>query len=274
LELVAAVTSKSDREMQEIAPFSGVICKDYQKLGDLKASLDGVIIATPPQGRQEIIEFFLESGVPVFAEKPLTLDARETMRLIGKARRLGIPLIEDFTHLYTWPYIAISEQLAAQDHINIESIGGNSGPVRDYSPVYDYGPHDLSMTLQVFKTRPRIRSVKAFDQLSANAFSIRTELDFGSRGTACLTFGNTFTDKQRVFRCGVNDDEWTYDGTAAEKLTRNGRPYKYDGYSRNFSALELALLCFAGNSSLYRNDECLWLSECVAELAGEIAGRV
>ena len=101
LDLIAAVTSKSYRELQEIAPFSGIIFKAYQELSNLGGKLDGVVIATPPQGREKIIEYFLDSGMPVFAEKPLTLGARETARLVDKARRTGIPLMEDFTHLYT-----------------------------------------------------------------------------------------------------------------------------------------------------------------------------
>ncbi len=270
LSLIAAVTSKSDREIQEIAPFDGVIYRDYKDLGDLKGKLDGVIVATPPKEREAIIDYFLDRSMPVFAEKPMTLDASETLRLVGKARRSGTPLVEDFIHLYAWPYITIREQLSATGRIEIESTGGNSGPFRNYSPVFDYGPHDLSMTLQVFRCKPRTLAVEVLDHVSENRFSTGVKLDFGSRGKASLKFGNTFTGKQRVFKCRVNDNEWRYDDSAKDKLEKNGHPYRPDGSFQDYSALELALQCFAGNFSLYSGDECLWLSESVAELTADI----
>jgi len=98
-------------------------------------------------------------------------------------------------------------------------------------------------------------------------------LEFRGRGTACLTFGNTINDKQGIFRCEVNADEWNFDDTAVDKLTKNGNPYRPDGLYQNYSALELALQCFAGNHSLYSREESLWLSESVAELVAEIPDR-
>ena len=133
--------------MAEIAPFGGSIFEDYRDLNSLESELDGVIIATPPAGREQIIDYFLELGVPVFSEKPLTLHFHETQRLLEKSRRCGVPLVQDFLHLYSWAYVYIYKQLSSASHIEIESIGGNTGPYRNYSPLYDYGPHDLSMTL-------------------------------------------------------------------------------------------------------------------------------
>lgn len=270
LSLVAAITSKSYSELQAIAPFDGVVHRNYQALGGLKGELDGVIVATPPAGREQIIDFFLDAGIPVFSEKPLTLSARETVRLVAKARRSGTPLVEDFTHIYAWPYIAISEHLSQASRVEIESVGRNTGPFRDYSPIRDYGPHDLSMTLQAFRCTPRILSVDVFDRVSEYRFSIRTELDFGSRGTATLKFGNTSAKKQRVFKCRVNGDEWEYDDTATDKLVRNGCPHRAAGDFQDYSPLELALQCFAGNRSLYSNEESLWLIESVARVTDEI----
>ena len=100
LQLIAAVTSKSRVELQEIAPFDGVVYQDYEELTQLKSRLDGVVVATPAAVREPIVDYFLDSGVPVFAEKPLSLNASETNRLIEKSRRTGVRLVKDFIHLY------------------------------------------------------------------------------------------------------------------------------------------------------------------------------
>lgn len=270
LDLVAAVTSKSVAAMRQIAPFGGTVHEDYRELHEHSGRLDGVIVATPPSGRERIVDYFLDLDVPVFAEKPMTQDARETRKLIQKSQRSGTPLVEDFIHLYSWPYIAIRQELSSASRIEIESAGGNCGPIRDYSPVLDYGPHDLSMTLQIFGCRPSVTAVDVLDRRSDYEFSTRVELDFADRGGASLEFGNTFTEKRRYFRCRANGDEWVYDDIATHKLSRNGRVYTRSMDFQDFSPLELALRCFTGNYALYSRDECLWLSESVAELTAEI----
>jgi len=273
-ELIAAVTSRSRSGLADIAPFEGAVFQNYKDLDKLKAELDGVIVATPPAGREQIIDHFLESGIPVFSEKPLSLHFHESKRLIEKARRCGVPLVEDFTHLYSWAYIFLCQQISRTGRIEIESIGGSIGPYRNYSPVYDYGPHDLSMTLQVFKCMPQSLTVHAFDRISENQFSTHVELDFGNRGMASLKFGNTFTEKQRVFSCRIDGEEWIYDDVATEKLFRNGRPYQIEAVYQEYSTLQLALACFAGQHSVYSCNENLWLSESVAALIEDIAGRI
>lgn len=273
LDLAAAVTSRSLQELREIAPFHGAVLERYEELDSL-GGLDGVIIATPPEGRERIICHFLDSGVPVFAEKPLTLDVRQTAELVQKARKSGVPLVEDFIHLYSWAYIAISENLSSAGRIEIEATAGNDGPRRDYSPVFDYGPHDLAMALQLFKRMPQHLSVRVQDRRSELEFSTTVDMDFGSRGAASLAFSNVLAEKQRVFVCRSGRDEWIYDDLAQDKLSKNGSPHKPGGTLQHYSPLQLALRNFIGEHSLYSKDECLWLSKSVAELTGEITDRL
>ena len=274
MRLVAAITSKSRSEIEEIAPFDGVIFRDHEQIKNLKRKIDGVIIATPPKGREHIVEYFLNSGIPVFSEKPLTLDARQTIRLVDKARCSGVPLVEDFIHLYSWPYINLRKSISDRVPIEVESFGGNTGPYRDYSPIFDWGPHELSMALQLFGCTPQVDSVEAFDKESDYRFSCTVKLNFGKRGKATLTFGNTFQSKQRSFRCQSDGREWMYDDTASQKLLVDGSPYTGDEATEGTSALLMALECFAGTHSLYSREECYWLSESVASLTEEIASRV
>lgn len=274
MDLVAAVTSKSAHDIREIAPFDGTVHADYRSLGEQAGRLDGVIVATPPEGRETIVEFFLDLNIPVFAEKPLTLDASATHRLTERSRRTGTPLVEDFIHLYAWPYIAIRRHVASAKRIDIDSAGGNDGPCRNYSPVFDYGPHDLSMVLQIFRCRPRMVAAELVRRRSDSAFSTRVALDFGERGSAMLEIGNTFADKTRTFTCRAGGDEWLYDDRAADKLSRNDRAYTEPAEFQAASPLDLAVQCFIGNHSPYSADDHLWLIETVADVTAEITSQL
>ena len=118
------------------------------------SEIDGAIVATPLGVRPAVVEKLLSQGVPVLAEKPLSLKADASIKLVRLAQSLRVPLIEDYIHLYSWPYLMLNEQLVGSWPISIVSSGGDWGPFRDYSPLMDYAPHDLAMVLQVFDCLP------------------------------------------------------------------------------------------------------------------------
>ena len=274
LEWAAAVSSKHVGELEAIAPFDGILVRDFRQLSDHADQLDGVVIATPPQGRDKIIDYFLDLGIPVFSEKPMSIELHHTKRLVEKARHCGVDLVEDFVHLFSWAYLEIRDRVDPANPLEIESCGGGIGPYRDYSPLYDYGPHDLAMTLQFFRCQPETIDVRPFDQVSANRFSVKVELGFGQLGSALLKFGNSFQEKQRIFTCRNGETEWCYDDSSDEKLFHNGEAVNPGGPLMKYSTIELALQCFTGNIPVYSAQDMLDLSVNVAELLDRINRRL
>ena len=60
----------------------------YQELADL--SPDAVIVATPPSTHAEIACFFLERGISVLCEKPLTTNIADAEKMIATAEKAGV----------------------------------------------------------------------------------------------------------------------------------------------------------------------------------------
>lgn len=60
----------------------------YQELADL--SPDAVIVATPPSTHAEIACFFLERGISVLCEKPLTTNIADAEKMIAAAEKAGV----------------------------------------------------------------------------------------------------------------------------------------------------------------------------------------
>jgi len=61
---------------------------DHTQLAQLE--LDAVIVATPPATHAEIACFFMEKGIPVLCEKPLTTNVADAEKMIADAEKAGI----------------------------------------------------------------------------------------------------------------------------------------------------------------------------------------
>jgi predicted dehydrogenase len=61
---------------------------DYKQLADVE--MDAVIVATPPSTHPEIACFFMERGLPVLCEKPLTTNVADAEKMIAAAEKAGV----------------------------------------------------------------------------------------------------------------------------------------------------------------------------------------
>ncbi|MBK8211528.1 MAG: Gfo/Idh/MocA family oxidoreductase [Rhodospirillales bacterium] len=67
-------------------------CAAYSSHEDLvnKAGVDAVIICTPPATHTEIALFFIEHGIPVLCEKPLSIDVEGARTIVQAAENRGV----------------------------------------------------------------------------------------------------------------------------------------------------------------------------------------
>ncbi len=79
------------------------IYTDYREMAEKEASrpdrIDAVVIATPPRLHYPVARAFLEHGIDVICEKPMTHDAAEARALVELVRRSG--RLFCLTHCYT-----------------------------------------------------------------------------------------------------------------------------------------------------------------------------
>jgi len=86
LVAIADVRPEAAAALAEIV--GGKAFDDYKNLAETE--LDAIIVATPPSTHPEIACFFLERGVPVLCEKPLTTNVADAERMIATAERAGV----------------------------------------------------------------------------------------------------------------------------------------------------------------------------------------
>jgi predicted dehydrogenase len=111
--------------------------------------IDAVVIATPVTSHFPLADMALDAGKCVLVEKPMTLTADESKRLVDKAARLGKVLMVDHTFVYTGAVRKMRELIdrgEVGDVLYYDSVRVNLGLFQSVvNVIWDLAPHDLSI---------------------------------------------------------------------------------------------------------------------------------
>ncbi len=126
--------------------------------------VDGVIIATPGSTHAEIALPYVSAGVPTFIEKPMATSLKDAERLARAARQSGALVQVGHIHLYNPAYRKLKAQVERIGTVRLLQFEGmNNGPVRDdMSVLWDWGPHAVSLALDLLGQMPQL--VQAYGQ--------------------------------------------------------------------------------------------------------------
>jgi predicted dehydrogenase len=138
---------------------------------------NGVIIATPPDSHIDIACHALEKNIPVMIEKPLSLSFSEAEKL----RQFTAPILVNHIHLFSDGYQNIKRIVGGHGITKITSAGCADGPVRNYSSLWDYGPHDISMILDLLNETPEVIKIHEFKSGNKSLYTLN------------MNFKDTFT---------------------------------------------------------------------------------
>jgi UDP-2-acetamido-3-amino-2,3-dideoxy-glucuronate N-acetyltransferase len=148
-------------------------------------SIDGIVIAVPPEQHYALTKKALEAGKHVFVEKPFTLSlasAEELIKIAENAKRIVM-----VGHLlqYHPAFIKLVGMVHGGDlgHLHyIYSHRLNIGHIRTQEDcLWDLAPHDLSMILALIQKEP----LKVYSERTHNV-----EAGTSGTGTLQLTFEN------------------------------------------------------------------------------------
>ena len=167
-----------------------------------KHSISAVIIANSPKDHYQEALLALENNLPTWIEKPLTANPEESSDLLTVATRLNSRVFVDhiFVHSFGWSIF----KNASHDMgklIRVQSKGGAPLPIRDsISPLWDWGPHDISLVLDLVGMKPL--SISASLQANTaseerSTFNTKLDIKFPGGISTSSIFGNSFSEKTR-----------------------------------------------------------------------------
>lgn len=176
---------------------------------------DGVIVCTPPSSHVEIATYALGKNIPTMIEKPLSLSHNEALIL----KEFQAPILVNNIHLFSENYNKL-KSIINDKRIEINKIGSagfNKGPIREYSGLWDYGSHDLSMILDITKKFPQEVWCEEVKTKDGSLYGIR--LDFANGLSTESLVGNGGKKSVRKFTVISNGLSISYDGKVSNNYT-------------------------------------------------------
>jgi predicted dehydrogenase len=208
-----------------------------------KETFDGLIVASPPDLHLPIIIAASERNLPVFVEKPLALNIQEVNKIYHTQLSTSISILVDYIHLFAPAYIELKRHIRSPI-TKIVSSGIGWGPERDYSSLYDYGPHDIAMIYDLKMCEdPKWQNEAVTDvncriiEKSGKFEIFYINLKFDEITTESVV-GNGSKEKERKLsvEC-ANGDRLVYNNFVRNKLTFNGELVETDNVPPLRSAL-------------------------------------
>lgn len=233
VELTAVATRRSDTT--HLVTEGCRIGNRWEEVLEI-SDLDGIIICVPPHLQIEIARAAIHRGLPVLAEKPVALDFAEATRLLEEAAEKHAIVLVNHTYLFHPAFVELKKRAREREMTIIDSQGGNKGPFRaETSPLWDYGPHDVAMCLDLVGAKPmEVTQRIVSEELTSEGLGqvIELTLDFSDL-VATLTVGNGMKSKVRRFSVHCEDTEFLFDDLADSALIEkvgdaSGRAVKTD----------------------------------------------
>ena len=186
--------------------------------------LDAVFLAVPPGLNREIAGAAIVQRLPVFMEKPMTLNVADAQEILDLAiRHEGIADV-DHVDLYNPAVCAMREAV----HTPIKRIFGRIGAAYerriDMSPLWEYLPHFLAVTIALMGRTPDAvkatfipRETEPFDDPSKEV--VRVTMDFSNGAEVCIEAGNGMARKVRDMEVYLDDSVFHFSDRASVSLS-------------------------------------------------------
>jgi len=220
-----SMITSNDEHTCEIAPVGCKITKSWLELLDMR--LDGIIIASPSRVQTEIALTAIRRGMPVLLQKPLALDAQGAEEIQAQTIENNCMVVVDHTQVFNPGYLEL-KRIALQlgDSMAINSTGGACGPFdRDIPVLWDWGPHDVAMSLDLAGRIPESISAEKITKSVSDGLTgevIKAHLDFGHGATADIQFGNIMEKKTRCLQVVTENSTVTYDDVSRMLVMESG----------------------------------------------------
>jgi len=192
-----------------------------QNWKDLIASdkVDAVIISTPAETHYEMLMHVINQKKPVFVEKPHCLSSNEADNLLKNAEEKKSIVIIDHIYLFHEYFKTLKNKLTSENKkiFKINAIGGNYGPFRkDTTVLWDYGPHDIAMIIDLLTEEPsKIQVIYQGNKTKVDAekATVDIQLSFKTGVVANIQLSNQFTKRVRLFEIVTDKDKYVFDDT-------------------------------------------------------------
>lgn len=156
IDLVAVVDPDNDRACAVAGKCGASACGRHT---ELLGRVDAVSVVTPTPTHFEIGRYFLEQGVDLLMEKPITVSLSEADTLINLAEQKGLILQVGHLERFNPAVIALSAKVAAPFYIDARRMSVFKPRAADTSVILDLMIHDIDLVSSLVNSP--VKSVSA-----------------------------------------------------------------------------------------------------------------
>jgi predicted dehydrogenase len=197
VEYVAAVDLLPDRAQ---AAVEGTRARALTNAAELIGAVDAVVIAVPTVDHLAVARPFLERGVHVLVEKPITSSLDDADALVALAAGSGAVLAVGHTERFNPAVQAALPVLKTPRFIEVHRLSGFPERSLDIDVVFDVMIHDLDLLLAVERTEVVSVDAIGVPVLTPRVDIANVRLKFASGCIANITASRISRDQVRKIR--------------------------------------------------------------------------
>jgi len=195
--LAAVVDPDQERAIAAAGVSSARVLADYRELFD---QVDAVTVAVPTELHHEIALPFLQRGISVLVEKPMTRTLAEADELIAAAAASGATLGVGHTERYNPAVAAVMPFVTTPRFIEVHRLGAFPDRSLDIDVVFDLMIHDLDIILALVKAEPTSIEAVGVPVLTDKYDIANARLRFSSGCIANVTASRISKERVRKIR--------------------------------------------------------------------------
>lgn len=166
----------------------------------LLGKVDAVTVAASTRAHHSLVKLFLENGVHVHVEKPITVTSQEGEELCRLADSKGLKLQVGHVERFNPAFIAAREKMGAPLFIECHRLAPFKPRSMDVDVVLDLMIHDLDVILSLVKSEPVSVSGVGTPVLTSHVDIANARIEFESGAVANVTASRVSQTSQRKFR--------------------------------------------------------------------------
>ncbi len=200
----------------------------YDNYRALEGKVDAVMVATPTTNHYEVAKYFLNLGVHVQVEKPLTESVSEGEELCRIASEKNLVLQVGHVERFNPALVAAKDKLGIPLFIECHRLAPFKPRSIDVDVVLDLMIHDLDVVMSLIKSPVKSVSAIGTPVLTKTIDIANVRLEFESKAIANLTASRVSLNSMRKFRVFQKSQYLSIDfGSGEVNLTKKTGEWKF-----------------------------------------------
>ncbi len=179
--------------------------RGFSDFRELMGLVDAVSIAVPTPEHFSIARAFLENGVDVLVEKPITETLEEADQLVGLAEKKGLILQVGHLERFNPAVTAVKDVIANPMFIESNRLSLYQPRGTDVSVVLDLMIHDIDIILTFIKSEVAYSHAMGAPVVSGHVDIANAHLEFANGAVANVTASRISSKSERKIRLFQKD---------------------------------------------------------------------